>query len=25
MSPQADGDNARRLVAFGTRLQAVVG
>lgn len=25
MSPQADGDNARRLVAFGTRLQAAVG
>lgn len=25
MSPQADGDNARRLVAFGVRLQAVVG
>ncbi|MHA6511914.1 DUF5998 family protein [Tessaracoccus sp. Z1128] len=25
MSPQADGDNARRLVAFGTRLQSVIG
>lgn len=25
MSPQADGDNARRLVAFATRLQAAIG
>ncbi|AQX17051.1 hypothetical protein BCR15_06475 [Tessaracoccus lapidicaptus] len=25
MSPQADGDNARRLVAFATRLQAEIG
>jgi hypothetical protein len=25
MSPQADGDNARKLVAFGLRLQGVVG
>lgn len=25
MSPQADGDNARRLIAFGVRLQGAVG
>lgn len=25
MSPQADGDNARRLIALGTRLRAAVG